>query len=349
VIRLSLIVCSLLLCSLSIAQQLICPPNETRNCYDDLDAQPQVIDGAGYNLLSSREFTGSNCNVSSAINTYKLIDLETGETVASCEQKIIVKPFSQTVLFPRDTIVSGYTLSEVLNETVLTDGIFPSGTNDCSIIYSYEDVPVEAYPLMYVFRHWTALSWCSGETYSYRQQIVLRDMPNNSIATQVSDCANEEITIDSIEIFYNDDIIDWSYCFVPFTDLHDVLNCVADSLLIEDEDRLSLRLGDITNPYLGISSKDLIDIQRHILGLKRFESDCRLSAADVNRDGQINGIDLVETRKLILGIYTSWPYGSGPEYYVNGEKRNDLSFKKEDFPLSSLEITVANQANTSTK
>jgi len=57
----------------------------------------------------------------------------------------------------------------------------------------------------------------------------------------------------------------------------------------------------------GVSTLDLILIQRHILGLERLDSPYKLLAADVNANEQINGSDLVELRKLILGIYEELP------------------------------------------
>ena len=62
------------------------------------------------------------------------------------------------------------------------------------------------------------------------------------------------------------------------------------------------------NDYLnGISTLDLIMIQRHILGIEYLDSPYKIIAADVNSSESINGIDLVELRKLILGIYTQLP------------------------------------------
>jgi len=57
----------------------------------------------------------------------------------------------------------------------------------------------------------------------------------------------------------------------------------------------------------GVSTIDLVKIQRHILGLELLDSAEKMIAADVNSDGAIDGRDLVELRKLILGIYTELP------------------------------------------
>ncbi len=61
------------------------------------------------------------------------------------------------------------------------------------------------------------------------------------------------------------------------------------------------------NPLNGVSTLDLIAIQRNILGIKQLDSPYKLIAADVDRSGDVNGIDLIELRKLILGIYDDFP------------------------------------------
>lgn len=57
----------------------------------------------------------------------------------------------------------------------------------------------------------------------------------------------------------------------------------------------------------GVSTIDIIMIQRHILGIETFDSPYKLIAADIDNSEQINGIDLVELRKLVLGIYDELP------------------------------------------
>jgi len=57
----------------------------------------------------------------------------------------------------------------------------------------------------------------------------------------------------------------------------------------------------------GISTYDLVLIQKHLLGVQRLNSPYRMIAADINKSNHISTIDLVELRKLILGIYTELP------------------------------------------
>jgi len=57
----------------------------------------------------------------------------------------------------------------------------------------------------------------------------------------------------------------------------------------------------------GVSTLDILYIQKHILGIETLSSPYKMIAADVNADENISGIDVVELRKLILGVYSELP------------------------------------------
>jgi hypothetical protein len=61
------------------------------------------------------------------------------------------------------------------------------------------------------------------------------------------------------------------------------------------------------NPLNGVSTYDLVLISKHILGLEPLNSPYKMIAADANKSGSITTFDVVELRKLILGIYTELP------------------------------------------
>ncbi|MBK8700426.1 MAG: T9SS type A sorting domain-containing protein [Saprospiraceae bacterium] len=56
---------------------------------------------------------------------------------------------------------------------------------------------------------------------------------------------------------------------------------------------------DILN---GVSTLDLVLIQRHVLGIKLLDNPYDIIAADVNKDKKISASDLVSLRKVILGV-----------------------------------------------
>jgi hypothetical protein len=57
----------------------------------------------------------------------------------------------------------------------------------------------------------------------------------------------------------------------------------------------------------GVSTLDLVHIQKHLLGHAQLNSPYKMIAADANDSRSITAIDLVELRKLILGIYSELP------------------------------------------
>jgi len=73
----------------------------------------------------------------------------------------------------------------------------------------------------------------------------------------------------------------------------------------------------------GVSTIDLIQIQKHLLGIKSLESPYKLIAADANKSGSVSAVDILELKKLILGIYdelpnnTSWRFVDKNYTFVN--------------------------------
>lgn len=92
----------------------------------------------------------------------------------------------------------------------------------------------------------------------------------------------------------------------------------------------------------GVSTLDLVHIQRHLLGMKPFDSPYKFVAADANHSNTVSAKDLLELRKLILGIIpklptnTSWRFGTADENahggYTWGFKETvDIELLRNDF------------------
>jgi hypothetical protein len=68
------------------------------------------------------------------------------------------------------------------------------------------------------------------------------------------------------------------------------------------------------NPLNGVSTFDLVLITKHILSLAPFQNPQDFIAADINKTGSITTLDIIQLRKLILGIdrefktNTSWRF-----------------------------------------
>jgi len=73
----------------------------------------------------------------------------------------------------------------------------------------------------------------------------------------------------------------------------------------------------------GISTLDLLIIQRHILGISTFNDPLLYHAADINNDSNISAIDLIDLRKLILGIIDEFPENLSYRFFDESKVRND--------------------------
>ena len=86
------------------------------------------------------------------------------------------------------------------------------------------------------------------------------------------------------------------------------------------------------NPLNGVSTLDLLMIQRHILGVQSLNSPYKIIAADINKSNDISSVDLVELRKLILGIYDgfqdneSWRFVPSTYKFKNNSNPFDGGF-----------------------
>lgn len=73
------------------------------------------------------------------------------------------------------------------------------------------------------------------------------------------------------------------------------------------------------NVRCGVSTLDLVMIQRHILGLELITDPCKIIAGDVNCDGKLSASDLLELRKVILGVTASFPMGCDSWVFVDAD------------------------------
>ncbi len=96
----------------------------------------------------------------------------------------------------------------------------------------------------------------------------------------------------------------------------------------------------------GVSTLDLVKIQRHILGLEELNSPYKLVAADINGDTEIKAHDLVELRKLILGIITDLPTNESWRF-VNSEQELTMDMDLADVDYSQEVENL--QTNTMSK
>jgi len=105
--------------------------------------------------------------------------------------------------------------------------------------------------------------------------------------------------------------------------------------------------GEKNDDYLnGVSTLDLVMIQRHILSISKFTDPFNIIAADINNDEKITASDLLELRKLILGIYTKLPKNDSWRFINSAQSFADINSPwpfSEKINISNLSHTMSNQ------
>lgn len=135
--------------------------------------------------------------------------------------------------------------------------------------------------------------------------LILQDSPQNNACTNTGNLTAsisgkvinkindgfEEINVDLINV--NENLASKSK-----TD-KDGLFSFKDVPYFNEYKLSPVKQDDILN---GISTLDLVLIQRHILGVKQLDNPFDILAADINKDKKVSALDLVSLRKVILGV-----------------------------------------------
>jgi len=100
------------------------------------------------------------------------------------------------------------------------------------------------------------------------------------------------------------------------------------------------------DPLNGISTHDLVLMQKHVLGIELFQSPFNTIAADINNDERVTAADLVELRKIILGIYDDFPANKSWRF-IDAEQTFDDALNPwpidEDLNISNLQTDMDDQ------
>ena len=101
-----------------------------------------------------------------------------------------------------------------------------------------------------------------------------------------------------------------------------------------------------TDPLNGVSTFDLLMISRHILGISPVDGPYKRIAADVNQSGSITTLDMIQLRKMILGVQigfsnnTSWRFVEADYVFANPLEPWDEAFPElvnlNDLPATGI-------------
>lgn len=92
------------------------------------------------------------------------------------------------------------------------------------------------------------------------------------------------------------------------------------------------------NPTNGVSTLDLVLIQRHILGFSNLDSPYKIIAADINSSQTVSAADITELRKVILGVQPEFKQNNSWRFINGGQTFFDAT---EPWPLQER-ISVEN-------
>lgn len=120
-----------------------------------------------------------------------------------------------------------------------------------------------------------------------------------------------------------------------------VSHCVC--ALPDQEQRVLIKKND--DPLNGVSTFDLVLINKHILGVESFDNGFKHIAADANRDNKVSISDMVEIRKLILGIYTTFPKANSWRFFDKTYKQS-IENTLPPFPIISDSSVTCSSIDT---
>ena len=339
------------------AQSIQCPQDQTVHLFDlDNDynsyGDPQLSGPGNYETTKSITIVDNSCHGNYGLVTsitYNLVEIGSTTTLASCVQVIQVQRALITeYTFPEDYTVSQATLDELTPEVTgeVEPAIFLENGSTHAVTYS--DQVINTGPGAKILRTWTLLDWCTAETLESVQIINASSLVSvGSGPLNVVNCYGEAVEVENVIITTDlpSYTIDYGNCSTTTNDLISFLNCVAAINDIPGTNNFILEIEK--EDYLnGVSTLDLVLTQRHIIGQQLLDDECKIEAADMNNDNAITARDLITSRKLILGIYSSLPQSSSWRFNIESVQgsgfayvpQTELTFAKSLFPLTELTI-----------
>ena len=247
-----------------------------------------------------------------AIDSFELMVIDTSVLVVSCAKLIVyLDTITATVeVSPYEAlIISG----NCDNDQTILASWDPIDVNDTIVVYDCDDLVEPVIQLMYVFE--VVDDGMGGlDTIPFDISPNVPDVTNEcKVETEVRDSTN---VCGNIIFEIQGDVTTIGGDGIP--NYRMTLHGSNTDAVLSDEDGEyafpmmpeggqytigTYKNDDVTN---GVTTLDLIMIQRHVLGLSEFDTPYKYIAADINNNETINGSDLLALRKVILGIDTEF-------------------------------------------
>ncbi len=297
-----------------------CPDDLTLNCFSDAylsDASgvPTFIDNCNA-ILQAPEYNVDidDCGEGSVIKTFTVIDDQGQKDV--CQQEFTIRNSDRfdinDIDFPDD-----YDVDVCLGEDALQPEFlpipngFPILTSDACDMVAASPVD-QVFPLnsggIKILRTWTVIDWCqfdlnTGEGQWSMTQVIKCNEVNEGNLSIGGRVTNEyDDIVNNVEIEINADLDNF-----PKTIINDA--SVGSFYFQELEAGESYTLSSFKEDEAinGVSTLDLVLIQRHILQSAFLNSPYKVIAADIDNNERVTPLDLIHLRKLILGVRSTFP------------------------------------------
>jgi len=173
---------------------------------------------------------------------------------------------------------------------------------DYLVIVSLENGVAQVFDLeMWVMDEAGNQDFCMVQIEIQDNQNLCEDNFNGIVAIEGRIATEDEKEIDDVEV-----VIETFFPEYPNIDSTDVL---GEYSFPTNPASYNYELTATRNTsYLeGVSTLDLILIQDHILSFNEFNSPYKVIAADINDDEKVSSIDIVQLRKLVLGVIDTIP------------------------------------------
>jgi hypothetical protein len=204
-----------------------------------------------------------------------------------------------------------------------------------AMIFDCDDV--DASPVMVEMTVWDPLlntDWAEVElTLVNNQPDACPDSQRAAVSGEVATEESNQVSEVSITL---DNLSNPEFSLEVMTG-NDGIYAFASNPMYVGYDISALKDGNDTE---GVSTLDLVLIQRHILGIASFDSPYKLIAADINSDRKITGTDLVVLRKTILDLYQEFPTNTSWRFVEKNQAltvENALAEFNEVINISSLD------------
>jgi len=187
-----------------------------------------------------------------------------------------------------------------------------------------------------------------NETYWYDPQNDIDDLPEAPtfcetyviITDGTHACPNEVQQITTCFNFWKDGSPMQVELDLPGTTsvVYDSLGCLVATLNVSTPANYTVTPVLDTDPLNGVNALDLIRISQHILGLRPLGVYAQ-NAADLNKSGSITTFDIVELKKLLVGIYATLPNNSSWRFVdANFQFPNPANPFQTGFPENGTEV-----------